>query len=111
MPSVEEGLLAAMGLKLVNVLAGAVTSFAALRFFDGLSTLEKWTTFMGGWAISAWGATPATMYFDLNPKVEVGVALLAGLFGMAVTAALMRGIKESNLLDLLFRRRDGGSKQ
>lgn len=100
----DQGILAALGLKLVNVLAGAVTSFVALRFFDGLTLFERWTTFVGGWAIAAWGASPITAYFNLAERIEVGFALLFGLFGMAAAAAIIKAIKENALVDLILRR-------
>jgi hypothetical protein len=93
--------LTALGLKLVNVVAGAITSFAALRFFEGLHWWEKWLTFLGGWALAAFGSPPITEFFELKPKVEVGIALLAGLFGMALAAALMKLIKETDWVDLV----------
>jgi hypothetical protein len=107
--------LAALGLKLVNVVAGAITSFAALRFFDGLKLWEKWLTFLGGWGLAAFGSPPITEFFELKPKVEVGIALLAGLFGMAIAAAVMKLIKETDwvnlvrsLFDAVIRRRPNG---
>lgn len=100
--------MALSGLKLVNVLAGAVTSFAALRFFEGLSTLEKWATFFGGWGLAAWGAPPATAYFKLDQAIEVGLALLFGLFGMASAAAFLKMIKEGALVNAILRRLGGG---
>lgn len=110
-------LLAALGLKLANIVAGAFTSFAALRFFDGLKKWERWTTFFGGWAIAAFGAPPFTEYFELKPKLEVGAALLLGMFGMAAAAAIIKLIKETDwpslvraLLGALGRRPNGGGQ-
>jgi len=107
--------LAALGLKLGNVVAGAATSFAALRFSDDLRPLEKWITFFGGWAIAAFGAPPIREFFELSHKVEIGIALLAGLFGMTLAAAVMKLIKETDwvalvrsLIDAVIRRRPNG---
>lgn len=88
-----EGFLAVLGLKLVNVVVGAVSSFTALRFFDGLTLLDKWTTFIGGWAVSAWGASPLADYMGLGPKVEIGLVLMLGLFGMAIAAEFIRVVR------------------
>ena len=111
----NDGLLASLGLKFVTVLAGAVTAFVSLRFFEGLSVWEKWTTFLGGWALAAWGAAPLTEYFDFKPKMEVAMALILGLFGMSLTAAIVGVIKETRwgdmlktIVDFLLRRRNGG---
>jgi predicted membrane channel-forming protein YqfA (hemolysin III family) len=104
--------LAAVGLKIGNLLAGAITSFAALRFFGGLHIWEKWLTFIGGWALAAFGAPPVTELFELRPKLEVGIALLLGMFGMALTAAIMTLIKDTlwvelfrSVFDTFFKRR------
>lgn len=107
--------LAAIGLKLGTTIVGAVTSFASLRFFDGLHLWEKWTTFMGGWAIAAWGAAPLTDYFELRPRAEVGIALVLGLFGMSLTAAIVKLIRETDwgsilkgVIDMVLRRPPNG---
>lgn len=92
----QDGLLAALGLKLVNVLVGAISSFCALRFFDGLGIFDKWVTFVGGWAVAAWGASPLAEYIGIGPKVEIGLVLLLGFFGMATAAELIRVIRSLN---------------
>lgn len=109
-----DGALGTLGLTLKNLLAGAVASFVALRFFEGISAWEKWTTFLGGWAVAAWGGPPLAAYLELNAKMEVGVVLLLGLFGMAVAAELirlLRGIQWAGLVDALLRRKSGGGGQ
>jgi hypothetical protein len=89
-----EKFLSLLGLSLVNIIPAAITSFAALRFFDGLSTKDKWTVFLGGWAIASWGAHPLREYLDLKPSVEIGLVLLLGLFGMAVVAEVVKLIRQ-----------------
>jgi hypothetical protein len=99
-----DGVLAALGLSLKNIIAGAVTSFVSLRFFDGdrqpdgttrpLGWLQKWTTFLGGWALAAWGGPPLNAYLELKPGMEIGVVLVLGLFGMAVAAEVMKFIRD-----------------
>jgi hypothetical protein len=106
----SDGLLGALGLTLKNMAAGAVASFVALRFFDGLSTWQKWTTFIGGWAIAAWGGPPLNAYLELAPKLEIGIVLLLGLFGMAIAAELIRVIHDTDwkgIVDGLLRRARG----
>jgi hypothetical protein len=107
-----DGALGALGLTLKNLAAGAVSSFVALRFFDGLSTLDKWTTFLGGWALAAWGGAPVAAYLELGPKVEIGIVLLLGLFGMSIAGEAMRVIRGTDwkgMLDAILRRRGGGA--
>lgn len=93
-PLVETGFWAALGLKLVNVAAGAVGAFVSLRFFDNLGTLQKWTTFLGGWGLAAYGGAPLTAYFELKPALETGITLVIGLFGMSLAAAIIKAIQD-----------------
>ena len=91
-----DGVLAALGLKVGNVVVGAVSSFTALRFFEELSIVGKWMTFMGGWCVSAFGAAPLREYLILSPRVEIGLVLLLGLFGMAISAEIIRLFRTLN---------------
>lgn len=108
-----EKIMTALGLKLINVVAGAVSAFVALRFLDKLGTLDKWTTFIGGWMLAAWGAPPVREYLEAPPKVEVLFVLLLGLFGMAVTAEVVKLIKGTDWRGILqaFINRKGGGQQ
>lgn len=104
-----EALLGALGLTLKTLVAGAVGAFVSLRFFEGLSPWERWTTFLGGWAIAAYLTTPVTSYLELPAKVEVGISLLLGLFGMSLAAALMRVVRETDWISMLKRKTGGGA--
>jgi hypothetical protein len=73
-----------------------VASFVALRFFEGLGVWEKWTTFLGGWALAAWGGPPLAAYLELKPSIEIGIVLLMGLFGMAIAAEAVRLIRDTD---------------
>ena len=102
-------LLAAFGLKLVNVIVGAVASFVALNFWRGLeSRRERWSTFLGGWALAAWGAAPLRDGLDLKPALEVGLVLTLGLFGMAAAAEVIKLIRDTDWKGLVSRRIGGG---
>jgi hypothetical protein len=98
-----DSMLAALGLKFVNVVAGAVSSFVTLRFFDGLTTGAKWSTFLGGWAVAAWGAPPIRDYLDAPPKIEILFVLLLGFFGMSIIAEAIRWIREGHLIAFIDR--------
>lgn len=102
------GTFAALGLKLQVVVAGAIGAFVSLRFFEGLNTWERWTTFAGGWAMAAYLAALAHEYFELKSGgAEIGVALLIGLFGMSIVAALIKVIRDTDWTGM-FKRRVGG---
>lgn len=109
--------LAALGLKLVNVVVGAGTSFISLRFFNDMSTTDKWFTFFGGWIIAVWGAEPLREYLQQKPNLEVGFVILLGLFGMAVSAEVIKIVRETDwrgilkgIVDFILRRNQGGGQ-
>lgn len=106
--------LAAVGLKLVNVVVGAVGSFVSMRFFDGMSTKDKWLTFLGGWFIAAWGAAPLREWLEAKPGIEIGFVILLSLFGMALTSELIKAIRSivwKDVFDFILRRKTGGGGQ
>ena len=97
-----EASLIALGLKLKVVIAGAMGSFISLRFFDDLKIWERWTTFMGGWAIASWWAEGVSYFLEVKqPTLESGIALGLGLFGMALAAAIIKVIKETEWKDII----------
>jgi hypothetical protein len=108
--------LAAFGLKLVNIVIGAVASFVALNFWKGLDTRrERWMTFVGGWMLAAWGAQPLREWAEVKPSVEVFIVMLLGLFGMALAAEVVKIIRDTDwrglvgkLVDAAVNRVSGG---
>lgn len=102
-----DDLAAAVGVKFSTVIAGAVGSFISLRFFDGLRTFERWTTFAGGWGLAIYGAGPITAYLELKPGMEQGVSLLVGLFGMSIAAAVINTIRDTDWKAILNRKTGG----
>lgn len=108
MDNIDGGILAALGLKLVNLLVACVTSFVSLRFFDGLNTRDRWITFVGGVAIAAWGAAPLREYFELKPGVEVGIVVLLGLFGMSIASEVVKLVRDTDWIALIRNLRGGG---
>jgi hypothetical protein len=88
--------LAIFGLKLINAVAAAFVSFASLRFWKGLDLGDKWMTFLGGWALAAWGAPPLRSYFALKEEIEIGIVLLIAFFGIAVSAELVNLLRTTD---------------
>ena len=109
-----DGILTALGLKLQVIVAGAVGAFISLRFFEGLSTGERWLTFMGGWGTAAYTTGILHEYLELKSIAsETGIALLIGLFGMSIVAAIIKVIRETNWTSIVKRKAggdDGGTK-
>ena len=103
-----DAVLAAIGITLKNALAGAIGSLVSMRFFPGLTTIESWGTFGGGWALAVYLAQPVTLFFELKPAVETGISLLIGLFGMAVVAATIRTVKDTDWSGIIKGKLGGG---
>lgn len=105
-------MLEALGLKLQVVVAGAIGAFISLRFFEGLTTAERWLTFAGGWAMAAYLTGLAHEYAELkSTTTETGIALLLGMFGMSIAAALIKLIRSVDWGGIIKGRlggRDGG---
>lgn len=93
--------LAAVGLKLVNAVVAAFGSFVSLRFFNNISTMDRWSIALGGWAIAAWGAGPLREYLEQKPSIEIGFVILLSLFGMALTSEIIKGMRETNWAELI----------
>lgn len=82
--------LAALGLKLGNIVAAAIGSFVSLNFFDNLTTKQKWVSFIGGTAVGSYLSEPLVIVMELTPKVEVGFSIVLGLFSMSLVAQLIK---------------------
>jgi hypothetical protein len=90
-------ILAALGLKMVNVVVAAGAAFVAMQLWKGLETKkERWATFGGGWMVAAWGGPPLTEYMELKASMEVGMVLLLGLFGMALAAEVWKFLRDTD---------------
>lgn len=103
--------LSAAGVTFKTLIASAIGAFISLRFFEGLKPMEKWTTFLGGWGMAAYAAAPLTIYFELSKVTETGIALAVGLFGMSISAAVIKVIKETNwgaLVSSFLSKKGGG---
>lgn len=108
---VLEGVLTAFGIKLKVIVAGAFGAFISLRFFEGLRWWERWTTFIGGVGIAHYWAEGLAYFLQL--KFEAGLAVLLGIFGMAVISAFMKMIKETDwpgIVKSILSFRFGGGK-
>lgn len=96
-----ESMLGALGLTIKNLIVGAFFSFVGLKFWNGLGVWERWTTFLGGWGIAAWGGPPLRVLLELRPEVELLVVMLLALFGIAISAEVVRLIRETDWRGML----------
>ena len=94
--------LTIIGLKLKTLIAGGFGAFISLRFFDGLNLWQRWSTFIGGWAMAAWWSETTAYWFEQQrPGAEVAFALLIGLFGMAISASMMKVVKDTDWIEVV----------
>lgn len=107
-----DGALGALGLTLKNLVVASVMSFVALRFFDGLSTMDRWYTFVGGVAIAAWGAAPLREYLELKATLDIGIVIILALFGMAFASEMIKLLRSTDWRGLIerFKPKGGGEK-
>ena len=111
----DAGFLSALGVTFKTIVGGAIGGFISLRFNEDLLWWEKWMTFLGGWGLGAWLAPPLNSYLEIaqRPSWEVGTALLIGLFGMSLAAAVIKAIKGLDLIAFIaaaLQRYTGGGK-
>lgn len=77
-------------------LLGAVGTLIALRFFDGLTTTQKWLTVVGGSMLAGLGRDLVLELLDVQPKHDGIIAFLIGLFGMALVSQVIQTVKQIN---------------
>lgn len=110
MEPISTGIIETLGLKAASIVAGAVGAFVSLRFFEGLNLWEKWSTFLGGWALASFLAQPLVLFLEVPSKVESGISLLVGLFGMSLVAAIIRVIRDTKWSSIIQKRGGGDDR-
>ena len=95
MTSAEE-VLAVVGIKLGNLCASAAGAFVSLRFFEGLNIYERWSTFLGGLLLGVYAAEPLVEFLTLKPIMEKGISLAVALFGMSLSAAVIKALRDTD---------------
>ncbi len=77
------------------LIAGLAGSLLALRFAPGTSWLERATNVASGSACAAYLAPAAAEVFRLSSQPMMScLAFALGLFGMSIVSALMIGLRE-----------------
>jgi hypothetical protein len=82
--------------------AGLVGALVGLRFAPGISWGERVTNVAAGAACSAFMAPAASEVFLLTSESMMGFLSFAiGMFGMSVAAAIMEGLREIKVAELI----------
>lgn len=106
--------LASMGIKFGVAMASCAGGFISLNFFDGtpqhdgtvkpLTCVQRWGIAVTGMCLGTFLAGPVIDFSGITVKgdrVEMGLGMVIGLFGMAVAAQVIKAIRELPLIDFL----------
>lgn len=96
-----DAFLASLGIKKAALVAGFVGGLISLRFFDGLTSSQKFATAVSGAASANYLTDPTIAHFALTVGYEGGIGFAIGLFGMSVAAALVRLVKDTDWAGVL----------
>lgn len=91
------------------IVAGLFGSILSLSFIDGMSLKQRALAVFMGMVMAHYLATYIAFLFN-EPNYAETIGFLVGLFGMSITAAIFRAIKNSNLWSFIMSRW-GGSNQ
>ena len=100
-------ILAAFGVKKIAALAGLIGGIVSLRFFADAATMSfcsKLVIAASGAAIANYLTEGFMSYFSVKSGMEGAIGFLLGLFGMSVTAAIIKGIGETDWASLIKNR-------
>lgn len=91
--------------------AGAFGSMIGLKFIPGLLWIDRFANFCSGMACSIYVAPIISEVLGLTtiPK-QNGLAFLMGLFSVSITAAIIDGIRNVKVADIIdsWAKRGGG---
>lgn len=90
--------------------AGLIGALVAVRFQNDLKTKGSIVIFvLSGSAYAHYLTGLVDDYFNIAPSSAGGIGFLLGAFGGSLTAAIIRAISSSDLVELL-RKKIGGSE-
>lgn len=103
------GAAAALKIELAVLVSSTIGGFVSLRFFEGkeredgtiepLSIKQKWSIVLAGGAIGTYGTSVIMELLKLQTgtRVDVGIGLLLGIFGMAFASAVVKALQGIDL--------------
>lgn len=107
------GALAALKIELSVLISATVGGFVSMRFFEGrqmpdgtvvpLTLKQRWSIVLAGGAIGTYGTSLVMHLLALQPntKVDVGIGLFLGIFGMAFASAVVKALQGIDLRGVL----------
>lgn len=106
--------IAGLGIKLGVLIAATIGGFLSLSFFEGapqadgsvkpISTFQKWSVVGIGGTLGTYCSGPIIEIAQISTKsdrFEMALGLVLGLFGMSLTAAIIKTIREINLVEII----------
>ena len=98
----NDGLVSALINLVGPTIPGFIGAVISLRFFTEAGIKAKVAVVGGGWACATFLTGPAVDSFSLaGTKWENGLAFFIGVFGMSFIAALMQGVKELKVAEII----------
>lgn len=103
------GAAAALKIELSVLVSSTVGGFVSLRFFDGtpqddgtvkpLTLKQRWSIVLAGCAIGTYGTSLVMEILKLQTgtRVDVGIGLFLGVFGMAFASAVVKALQGIDL--------------
>lgn len=103
------GAATALKIELSVLVSSTVGGFVSLRFFEGkqrpdgsvepLGIKQKWSIVLAGGAIGTYGTSVVTGLLNLQTgaRVDVGIGLFLGIFGMAFASAVVKALQGIDL--------------
>lgn len=86
------------------IISGAVGSVLSLMFHDDITTWRrKLIVIAGGTAFSLYVAPFTIEFFQIGTSQPTAIGFFCGLFGMSLTAAIMRMLRNADLFVIVKR--------
>lgn len=73
---------------------GAMGSLIALRFFDNLTTPQRWLTVIGGSMLAGLGHDLVLELLGVSDRHDGLISFVIGLFGMALVSQILYTVKQ-----------------
>lgn len=81
---------------------GGMGALVALKFAPGATWFERFTNVTSGALVAGFGAPALTEWLKFSsPGLTNGAAFLLGLLGMSLIAALLQGIRDLKLAEII----------
>ena len=97
-----DSIAAALGVKKAALIAGFIGAALSAAMGPKRTRIERTFTFLCGFGFAIYLTAPLIQFFKLEAGAyEGGIGFVLGLFGMTISDAIYKFIKETNWSDIL----------